>query len=69
MFGTFGTAWQDNESGVGCLIYMNGDQSGYEILDDCQLKPWDDASFFYQNGSSEVSGVYGPNEDLYMIVN
>ena len=60
MLGTFGSIWGDNDRGKKCEIYMRGDQSGYDIAEECELKPWDDASFHYQEGSSDPDGVYGP---------
>ena len=67
MFGTFGYAWGETATGEGCLLYPRGDKSGYNIADNCVLKPWDDASFHYHEGSSIPDGVYGPSEDVYFI--
>ena len=51
------------------MIYLNRGATAYVIPDDCELKPWDDASFYYKDGSTEATGVYGPGEDLYIVVN
>ena len=57
----------DNESATICHLDFSKDATGLDVdLSTCDLKPWNNATYFYMDGEYKATGVYGPNDELYL---
>jgi hypothetical protein len=58
--------WEDDDTGISCELFFDEDSDTPTISDDCELRPWDDLTMFYENGDDEEpTSVNGPGGEVY----
>ena len=57
----------DNGSASICHLQFSKDATGFDVeFATCNMKPWMNATYFYQEGEYKATGVWGPNDELYL---
>jgi hypothetical protein len=60
------TYWDDVETGMSCELFFGENSDTPYISEDCELRPWDDLTTFFENeDDEEPTSMNGPGGEVY----